>query len=224
MKVVEVIVALLLVQALSWAEDPTPAPLGEGGVVVTVHGMLKRESVSGEVPLLDTSVRIKSVGLGERASVTDGAGGFDLYKVKPGEYELSVDLSDSTYVYNVKIEGEQPITILSPIVLKEWVYYGNKAHPGDSSWTELLFKKVTGDSQSLPNTGDIVIPTEAVTIRQGPIFRRGKDLLLEKPTGKDVKVGQKLKVLEVREPFPGSPPDLADGSVWIRFLTVTVSK
>jgi hypothetical protein len=115
----------VFIQARIWANDPTPGP-PDASVAVTVHGTVKRQGPDEETPALDAKVRLTSESLGVRVAFTDENGEFDLYKVSPGDYELNVQSSKSVYYYKVSISAEQPTTILKPIVLGEWVYYGNR--------------------------------------------------------------------------------------------------
>ena len=105
----------------------------------------------------------------------------------------------------------------------DWAYYGNRNTSGDG-WDQLFFKNEIGNSDAMPRLGDIVVATGEVTVRKGPIQHIGFDFINQKPTGEIVKPGERLKVLEVKPPFPGNPPDSSDASVWIRFQLLPPSR
>jgi hypothetical protein len=100
------------------------------------------------------------------------------------------------------------------------VYYGNRNKANDG-WDELFFENKVGESDSIPRVGDIVVATSKVTVRRGPIQHIGADFINQRPTGEIVKPGERLKVLEIKAPFPGHPSDSSDASVWIRFQNLS---
>jgi hypothetical protein len=214
-------VCLLIVvcsQLYSLAQQPPTSSIESE--IVDVHGFVKRQVQYEVSPVVDALVRLHSETRGSRETLTGADGEFYLYKVAPGPYDLEIGLLDSHYTYQVAISGGAAVTDLPLIVLGEWVYYGNRFAPDNPGWQEVLFKNEARNGQDLPQVGDVVTAIGNISIRQGPNFRNGKDLLLQKETGRVVVRGNRLKVLEVREPFPGSPRDMENGSVWIRFLRV----
>ena len=59
----------------------------------------------------------------------------------------------------------------------------------------------------------------------GPFQGIGPHPGLQPETGKTIDANERIKVLEIRPPFPpGNPPDVRDASVWIRFQRLSWPK
>jgi len=101
----------------------------------------------------------------------------------------------------------------------DWAYYGERS-PNNQTWSAKYFRKADGDADAVPQVGDVVAAQGQVNIRKGPAYRQGQFYYNEETTGEIVNRGEHLKVLEVRGPFPGNPPDREYPWLYFRFQRV----
>jgi hypothetical protein len=212
----------------------------EGAQLPIVRGLVKKQSSDGKTtyPVAQVRVTLTPAGADAQTTGADAVTGVDgmfyFYKIPPGSYVLRVNSLESPWVGNIEVKATASYNDIPEIILAsarsfptatpqpspgDWAYYGQR-DPQNITWSGKYFKKETGDPDGIPQIGDVVIAQGNVYVRKGPAYRNGNDYYNEEETGKIVKKGDRVKVLERRGPFPGDPQDLTYPWLYFRFQSL----